>query len=150
MNILFECKIRYEKMMENGSQKKVVEPYIVEAINFGEAESHFIEEMTPFISGEYSVVGIKIENYSELVLTDEDAADKYYKCKLNFITLDEKSGAEKKMPFYHLVQASSVDDAKDKLHANMKGTMADYEVEMIKETKIMDVYPYQQDVTDEQ
>ena len=29
MHTWFECKIRYEKTMENGMQKKVTEPYLV-------------------------------------------------------------------------------------------------------------------------
>ena len=51
----FECKVRYDKMMENGLQKKVNEPYMVDALSFTEAEARIIEELTPFISGDFSV-----------------------------------------------------------------------------------------------
>ena len=51
MHTWFECKIRYEKVVENGMQKKVTEPYLVDALSFTEAEARIIEEMTPFISG---------------------------------------------------------------------------------------------------
>ena len=96
MHTWFECKIRYEKVMENGMQKKVTEPYLVDALSFTEAEARIIEEMTPFISGEFTVSDIKRVNYSELFPSDDEADDIWFKCKLSFITLDEKSGAEKR------------------------------------------------------
>ena len=95
MHNWFECKIRYEKVMENGMNKKVTEPYLVDALSFTEAESRIIEEITPYISGEFTVSDIKRANYSELFSCEEDAADRWFKCKLYFITVDEKSGAEK-------------------------------------------------------
>ena len=66
MHNWFECKIRYEKVAENGMNKKVTEPYLVDALSFTEAESRIIEEITPFISGEFTVSDIKRANYSEL------------------------------------------------------------------------------------
>ena len=142
MHTWFECKIRYEKVMENGMQKKVTEPYLVDALSFTEAEARIIEEMTPFITGEFTVSDIKRANYSELFATDEEAADRWFKCKLIFITLDEKSGAEKKTSTLVLVEASDLSDAKDKLVEGMKGTLADYQIGSVAETAIVDVYPY--------
>ena len=142
MHTWFECKIRYEKVMENGMQKKVTEPYLVDALSFTEAEARIIEEMTPFISGEFTVSDIKRANYSELFPSDEESADRWFKCKLIFITLDEKSGAEKKTSTQVLVQAADLRDAVKKLDEGMKGTMADYQIGMVSETPLMDVYPY--------
>ena len=142
MHTWFECKIRYEKVMENGMLKKVTEPYLVDALSFTEAEARIIEEMTPFISGEFTVSDIKRANYSELFPSDEESADRSFKCKLIFITLDEKSGAEKKTSTQVLVQAADLRDAVKKLDEGMKGTMADYQINSITETAIMDVYPY--------
>ena len=138
----FECKIRYEKTMENGKNKKVTEAYIVDALSFTEAEARIIEEMTPFISGEFTVSDIKRANYYELFFSDEIAADRWFKCKLTFITLDEKSGAEKKTSTNVLVQASDLRDAVKKVDEGMKGSMADYIISSIAETAIMDVYEY--------
>lgn len=143
MHNWFECKIRYEKTMENGMNRKVTEPYLVDALSFAEAEARIIEEITPFISGEFTVSDIKRANYSELFPCEEDAADRWFKCKLVFITLDEKSGAEKKTSTYVLVQAASTEDATTKLHEGMKGTLADYQIASVAETAIMDVYPYE-------
>mgnify|MGYP000152601161 FL=1 len=138
----------YEKVMENGMQKKVTEPYLVDALSFTEAEARIIEEMTPFISGEFTVSDIKRANYSELFPSDEESADRWFKCKLIFITLDEKSGAEKKTSTQVLVQAADLRDAVKKLDEGMKGTMADYQIGMVSETPLMDVYPYSAEPND--
>ncbi len=147
MHTWFECKIRYEKVMENGMQKKVMEPYLVDALSFTEAEARIIEEMTPFISGEFTVSDIKRANYSELFPCEDEAADRWFKCKLVFITLDEKSGAEKKTSTQVLVQAADLRDAVKRLDEGMKGTMADYQIASVAETAIMDVYPYSAEVS---
>ena len=142
MHNWFECKIRYEKVMEDGKNKKVTEPYLVDALSFTEAEARIIEEMKPFITGEFTVSDIKRANYTELFPSDEDKADKWFKVKLYFITLDEKSGMEKKSASNVLVQAADLRDAVKKLDEGMKGTMADYEIANVAETAIMDVYPF--------
>lgn len=141
MHNWFECRISYEKIMENGMQKKVTEPYLVDALSFTEAEARIIEESRPFINGEFVVTDIKRARLSEIFFNEN--GDKYYKVKINYITLDEQSGREKKKPAYMLVQASTIEKAKDRFENGMKGTLSDYVVESIKETKIMDVYPYE-------
>ena len=93
MALWFECKVRYDKMTENGSVKKVNEPYLVDALTFTEAEARIIEEISPFISGEFSISAVKKTKISEIFF--DDSADRYYMVKVNFITLDEKSGVEK-------------------------------------------------------
>ena len=143
MHTWSECKIRYEKTMENGMNKKVTEPYLFDALSFTESEGKCIEEMTPFISGEFTIADIKRVKYSEVFFSGEESADKWFKCKLVFITLDEKSGAEKKTSTQVLVQAADLRDAVKKLDEGMKGTMADYQIASVTETAIMDVYPYE-------
>lgn len=139
----FEVKIRYEKTMENGLDKRVTEPYLFDALSFTESEGKCIEEMTPFISGEFTISDIKRANYSEIFFSDEESADRWFKCKLAFITLDEKTGSEKKMANNVLVQAADLRDAVKKLDEGMKGTMTDYQIASVSETAIMDVFPYQ-------
>ena len=145
MHNWFLCKIKYEKTMENGQNKNVTEPYLVDALSHTEAEARIIEEMTPYISGEFTVSGIVPAKYSELFFADEEAADRWFKCKLAFLTLDEKSGAEKRTMTNVLVQAADLRDAVKKLDEGMKGSMADYLILSVAETPIMDVYPYKAD-----
>lgn len=138
----FTCKIRYEKTVENGMLKKVTEAYLMDALSYTEAEARIIEELTPFIQGEFTVANITRANYSELFPSEEEAADRWFKCKLVFITQDEKSGAEKKTSTQVLVQAADLRDAVKKLDEGMKGTLANYQISSVAETPVMDVYPY--------
>lgn len=142
MNNWFECKVRYDKVMENGITKPVTEPYLVDALSFTEAEARIIEEISCYVSGEFTVSDIKRAKYSELFDNENAEADKWYKCKLNFITLDEKSGKERKTSTQVLVHATSLRDAVDRLDEGMKGTMADYVIASVAETMLMDVFPY--------
>ena len=137
----FECKISYVKMMEDGRLKKATEPYLVDALSFTEAEARIVEEAKVFISGEFIVKDIKRARLSETFLGE---GDKYYKVKVSYITLGAQSGREKKTPAYMLVQASTIDEAKSRLAEGMKGTMSDYVVESITETKVVDVFPYEE------
>ena len=142
MHMFFEVRIRYEKTMENGQNKKVNEPYLVDALSFTEAEARIINEMTPFISCDFKVKAVKEVNFSEIFFSNEELADTYFKARLAYVTLDEHSGKEKKTYTNVLVQAADLRDAVKKLDEDMKGTMADYKIVSIAETKIMDVYLY--------
>ena len=149
MQKYFECKLRYDKQITDpedkdcGKIKTVNETYLTEALSYTEAEARIIEEISPFMTGEYTVADIKRANYSELFPSEEETADRWFKCKVVFITLDEKSGAEKKTSTLILVQAADLRDAVKKLDKGMEGTMADYQIASVAETTIMDVYRYQ-------
>lgn len=141
MALWFECKVRYERMAENGVVKKVNEPYLVDALSFTEAETRIIDKITPYISGDFSISAVKKTRISEIFF--DDRGDKFYIVKVNFISLDEKSGVEKKSANFMLVQASDFSDSLKKFEEGMKGTLADYEIASISETPIMDVFPFQ-------
>lgn len=142
MHNWFETKVRYSKMGENGTEKMVTEPFLFDALSFTEAEGRVIEEITPYITGEFTVSDIKRSKYSEIFFSEDESADLWFKCKVTFITLDEKSGAEKKSSTNMLVQASDLRDAIKKLDKGMEGSMADYQISSVAETAILDVYPY--------
>ena len=135
MHNWFECKVSFEKIMENGAQKKVTEPYLVDALSFTEAEARIIEEIRPFVSGEFTVTDIKRARLSELFFNEN--GDRFYKIKVYFITLDEKSGAEKKTAAQMLAQASNLKDAIAVLEDGMKGTLADYTIASVTETQLI-------------
>ena len=139
MALWFETKVRYDKMMENGAVKKVNEPYLVDALTFTEAEARIIEEMTPFISGEFSISAVKKTKISEIFF--DETGDRYYMVKVSFITLDEKSGAEKKTTSMILVQGSDLEGALARFKEGMKGPRRVFEIASIAETPLMDVYP---------
>ena len=142
MNEWFECKVKYEKTMENGLVKKVAEPYLVDALSFTEAERRIIEEITPFMTGAFEVSDIKRARFAEIFESDDESADRFFKAKLVFITLDEKTGKERKSSQQMLVQASDLRDAVKRLDEGMKGSMMDYRIAAVQETKLIDVFRY--------
>ena len=142
----FECKVKYEKTLEDGSVKKVSEPYLVDAISFTEAEKRIIEEIKPFMTGEFEVSDIKRVKYAELFETPGDDADRWFKAKLVFITIGEKTAKERKTTQQVLIQAGDIRKALQRLDEGMKGSMMDYTISLIQETLIMDVYHYQEPV----
>ena len=177
----FESKIRYEKVMEDGLQKKVTEQYVVDALSFSEAEKRITEEMSAYISGEYEITDVKKAQYKEVFFMSEGAKkfhnevdelnrslqkgdekkaeevfhrpleqqnnldSRWYKAKLAFITIDERTEKEKRSAVVYLVEATSLDNAVQNINTVMQGTMIDYEKSNIAETKIMDVFEYAQD-----
>lgn len=139
----FETKIQYEKTMEDGLQKKVKEQYVVDALSFTEAEKRITEEMSSYISGSFDVADIKKATYKEIFFSDEATADRWYKAKVQFITIDEKTEKEKRSNVYYLVQASTLQGALKNVDEVMGGTMIDYAIAAISETTVMDVFEYQ-------
>jgi len=140
MHNWFECKISYDKTTEDVMQRRVLEAYLVDALSFTEAETRIIKEMRPFISGEFMVTDIRRARFVETFLNDQ--GDRYYRAKVNMITLDEKSGMEKKTAVQMLSQASTLLDAINTINTGMKGTMSDYEIVSITETSLIDVFPF--------
>jgi len=133
-----EVRARYDKMMENGSVKKVTEPYLADALSCTEAEARVTEELTHSIRGDFRISSVVTTKIAEIFW--DETGDKFYKVKVNFIILDEKTATEKKTASYILVQASSFKEAYDNFIDGMRGTMADYEIEAITETKLVEVY----------
>jgi hypothetical protein len=138
----FETKVKYQKTMEDGSEKVVSEAYVVDALSFTEAESAIIDEMSVYVSGELKVSGIGKAGYGEIFFSDVDDDDKWYKAKLQFITIDEKSEKEKRSNVTYLVQAKSLARALRYIDEVMGKTMIDYDVIGLNETKLMDVFEH--------
>lgn len=139
----FEVKMRYDKVHEDGYEKKVTESYVVEALSFGEAEKTAIEFLGSYVSGEIQVVNINPMKFQEVFFNEQESCDRYYKAILQFITIDEKTEREKHTQVYYLVQASSFDNCKDTIRMIMDGTMIDYQIASVSETKVIDVIEHE-------
>ncbi len=139
----FETKIQFDKTQEDGTQKKVTEQYVVEAISFTEAEAKIIAETKDYVSGDYSVKYITPANYHEIFFAENNKDDKWYKAKLQFITIDEKTKKEKRQNVCYLVQGSSTECAQKNIKEIMNGTVIDYVVVSIVETNIIDVFEHE-------
>ena len=138
----FKTKVKYQKTMEDGSEKVVSEAYVVDALSFTEAESAIIDEMSVYVSGELKVSNLGKASYNEIFFSDVDDDDKFYTCKLQFITIDEKSEKEKRSNVTYLVQAKSLARALRYVDEAMGKTMIDYDIVGLNETKVFDVFEH--------
>ena len=123
-------------------QKKVTEMYVVDALSFSEAEQRITEQMAAYISGEYEIMDVRKAAYKEIFFSDCETDDRWYKAKLMFIIIDERTGKEKRSASTYLVQAATLDGAVKNINEVMCTTMIDYEKSVIGETKILDVFVY--------
>ena len=135
----FECKVRYEQTQEDGTEKMVTETYVYKAADFGEAYDKATKDMSTFISGEFSITAMKIAQYGDVFIQDERTEEKFYRVKVNFIVLDEKTNKEKKVAQYYLVNADSVEKARKYTDTALSQTMADFIIVSVQETMIIDV-----------
>ena len=144
MNYWFECKVSYERQADSMGMKKVSESYLVDALSFTEAEKRIIKEVRPFVSvGELEVVNIRRARIAELFLNDEAEDDRYFRAKVNFITVDEKSGSEKKTSATMIVKSDSLPNAVTELKAQLDSQMASYEIAAVTDPQILDVFQYE-------
>ncbi len=138
-NNWFECKIATEKEIGEGKIKKFSETYLVDAMTFTDAEARIIEEVSPFCNGQLDVTNIKRAKYAELFMSDDENDDRWFKVKINMISIDDK-GNEKKSPFVSLVQAKTLEGALEHFKRGMQGSMMDYQIALIQETNLLDVF----------
>ena len=138
----FICKIRYEKVMEDGTQKKVTESYVIDALSFTEAEERIIKEMSSYISGEFEVRDITLAPYREVFFSGEVSDDRWFKAKLSFITIDEKTMKEKRSNTYYLVQAATLNRAVRNIDDMMGGTIVSYLISSVAETSVEEVFVF--------
>lgn len=136
----FECSVSYERTQDNGTQKRVTEKYVVEALSFTEAEANMTEEISYYVSGEMKVKGIVPAQYSEIFFSDAANDGYWFKVKVKFITIDEKTSKEKYTNVVYLVQGSDISSAKANIEKELNKSMADCNLSGINETKILDVF----------
>ena len=136
----FEVKIQYQKILENGKEKKVTEQYVVEALSFTEAEARIIEEMAPYISGELDVVSEKIASYNEILISDSLNDDKWFISKVSLITIDEKTSKENMTSQRLLVQADTSQTALEYTKKLFDSSMTDFSIDAVKDTPTLEVF----------
>lgn len=138
MTNYFECRVSYDKTLESGAIKQVTESYLVEAMSFTEAEARITQQMQPYMSGEFSVSAVNRRKYEDVLLDDD--RDKLYHVKLMFITIDEKTAAEKRKPSYLLVQARDIADVLSQVEILMSDSVTNYDIVSVSESRILDVF----------
>ena len=136
----FECKVRYEQTQDDGMPKSVTETYVVDGIDFGDAFKGICEYAIKNIADEFEIVAMKKAQYSEIALYAL-LGNVFYRVKINMITIDEKTDKQKKTPLFLLVRADNINEARKAVDDEyMKGTMVDYEISSVVETKIVEFH----------
>ena len=138
----FEAKVKYMKVNEDGREKNVNEAYLLDAMSYTEAESRIMHEMESVISGDYYISSLKKSNITELVPSEDENDDRWYKAKVNIIDADEVSGKEKSTGQYYLVAASNINKALENLEKSLASFVVPYEIASLTDTQFMDVFPY--------
>ena len=138
----FEAKVKYMKVNEDGREKKVNEAYLLDAMSYTEAESRIMHEMESVISGDYYISSLRKSNITELVPSEDENDDRWYKAKVNIIDADEVSGKEKSTGQYYLVAASDTKRALENLNKSLSTFVVSCEVVSISDTQFIDVFPY--------
>lgn len=135
----FECTVAYEKVQEDGTERRIIEKYVVEAFSFTEAEKQIIDELRNYVSGELTVKGIVPAQYKEIFFSVSDVEYRWFKVNVKFISLDE-SHKEKCTNVTYLVQGSGISSAKAYIEEILSSSMSDFDLCGINETKILDVF----------
>lgn len=141
MNTWFECKVTFDRTAEDGTIKKVTEPYLVDALSFTEAEARIIKECQPFATGEFTVASVRRCKIAEMVYFEE--GDKWYRCRVNYVSVDMEKQVEKRIAQTMMVQASDLQQAVGVLVKSMEGLPSDYEIASVTQTNILDVFKYE-------
>lgn len=138
----FEAKVKYIKVSEDGRERKVNELYLLDAMTYTEAEGRIIKEMESLVQGDYYIASLKKSNITEIVPSEDENDDRWYKAKVAFIDADEISGKEKKSNQYYLVAASDIKRAIENLDKSLSTFVVPYEIATISDTLFLDVFPY--------
>lgn len=144
----FEAKVKYVKVGEDGRERKVSEMYLLDAMSYTEAESRIVSEMEMIVKGDYNIASLKKSNISEVVTSEDETDDRWYKAKVAIIDADEVSGKEKSSYQYYLVAAADTNRALENIEKALATFVVPYEVAGINDTKFMDVFPYIDDSSD--
>lgn len=117
------------KASVNGEAKKGM--YVVNTETFGDAEKKVYEEEMQF-SQELAISSVKKTKYAHICMGESDM---WYKVKVDFKFVDEKTGKEKVNRCEYLVNSDTMEEAKKKISEFLKDTMMDFVVSAIYERK---------------
>jgi len=140
MNNWFTVKVKYTKQLENGTFKRVSEPYLLAAMTFTDAEARIYEELGSIIRGEFNVVGITRTEIHDIFAYDD--ADVWYKVKISYDSEAGEDEKAKKVSQNFLVSAHSVKEAYDRIKESLATLMVDFQIPSIIVSPIVEIFPY--------
>lgn len=142
MNNWFTVKVKYTKQLENGTFKRVSEPYLLAAMTFTDAEARIYEELGEIIRGEFQVVSIARTEIHD-IFNYEDS-DVWFKVKMTFV--DEEDEKSKKVTQEFLVTAQTGKEAYERIQESLSTLMVSFELPEIKKTPIVEVFPFKENL----
>jgi hypothetical protein len=152
MNTWFTVKVKYTKQLDDGTFKRVSEPYLLAAMTFTDAEARIYEELGSIIRGEFTVTNIARTEYHDIFYYED--ADLWYKCKITYqsegdgleIESDLNPKKVKKVSQNFLVTATSVKEAFERIQESLSTLMVDYQIPSIMLTPIVDIFPFNEEL----
>ena len=141
MQTWFECKVKYNKILESGKEQQVTENFLLDAVSFTDAETRIVRQMQEMVKGEFNVIDIKKSRIGEVF--PFDTGEWWFKATINLVTVDEEAGKEKKMRTYYLIMADDIKEALERLDESLSYLVIPYVVSALSVSTIVDVFPYE-------
>lgn len=135
----FDCKVIYERVGESSFVEKVTENYLIEALSFSETERRVTEELAPSVRGEFHVKAVCPSNYSDVIVSENITGGKWYKCKIQWLTVNEETGREKKACTFVLVRSKDISSSIRMTEDYYKELTQDYSIVGITEKDYIDI-----------
>lgn len=139
MNNWFTVKVKYTKQLENGTFKRVSEPYLLSALTFTDAEARIYEELGAIIRGEFDVVSISRTELHDIFAYDD--ASTWWKCKVTYESAEHDSEKTKKVSQTFLVSADTAKEAYERIQESLSTLMVDFNIPSIIFSPIVDIFP---------
>ncbi|MFY0627492.1 MAG: DUF4494 domain-containing protein [Reichenbachiella sp.] len=140
MKIWYSCKVKYEKTNDEGIRKLVTDTFLVDAYTYTEAEARIYEAMEQDVSGEFTVASISKTNIGDLIHFED--SDYWFKCKVQYSTVDGDSEKEIKITSYFLVNAEDCKQAFERVSESLNSMLVPFEIPSISKTNVVEVYPF--------
>ena len=139
INSWFTVKVKYTKQFQNGTLKRVSEPYLLGALSFTDAEARIYEELGTRIRGEFHIIGISRTEIQDIFAYDDTGI--WYKCKISYLVENDENEKQKKISQQFLVEADSIKDAYERLKESLSSIGVDFEIPSILLSPIIDIFP---------
>lgn len=139
MNNWFTVKVKYTKQLENGTFKRVSEPYLLSAMTFTDAEARIYEELGAIIRGEFDVVSISRTELHDIFAYEDSAT--WWKCKVTYESVEHDSEKTKKVSQTFLVSAETAKEAYERILESLSTLMVEFNIPSIIFSPIVDIFP---------
>ena len=133
----YECKVTHNVIIED-CVKTLTEPYLVEALSVTEAATRIAAELEGD-GGNLTIEGVTRKRLQEVFLEAGELEYPFYLAKVALTTLDEKSGAEREQTYAYLIEAETLKDAMQRLEAEFRGGVSDWELLSLSKSPIVEV-----------